>query len=87
VKRQVERLTILGGLGVAAAAVAWHERQRRLSSPHVSGRVSIERDAYGIPHITAQSRDDALFGMGYSIAADRLWQMDLLRRTAVGRLS
>jgi penicillin G amidase len=57
------------------------------SASGLTGPVTISRGRYGVPHIIAGSREDALFGLGYVMAADRLWQMDLLRRKATGRLS
>lgn len=47
----------------------------------------IARDRLWVPTITAARRDDALIGLGFSVAEDRLWQMDLLRRAALGQLS
>ena len=44
-------------------------------------------DTYGIPHIYASTEEDALRVLGYVHAQDRLWQMELLRRVAPGRLS
>src|SRR5438132_2352690 len=58
----------------------------RRASP-VGARVEIVRDGWGIPHIFAQEDDDLFFGFGYAMAQDRLWQMDYLRRKALGRLS
>lgn len=53
----------------------------------ISGEVEIVRDRWGIPHIVAQT-DEALFsGLGFAMTQDRLWQMDYLRRRALGRLS
>jgi penicillin amidase len=49
--------------------------------------VQIVRDVDGVPHIRAQSEPDALFGLGYAHAQDRLWQMEFQRRIANGRLS
>ncbi len=49
--------------------------------------VEIRRDAYGTPHILAQNENDLYFAVGYVMAQDRLWQMDLLRRVTLGRLS
>jgi len=49
--------------------------------------VSIYRDELGVPHILAQDEHDMFFAVGYVHAQDRLWQMDLLRRTGQGRLS
>ncbi len=53
----------------------------------VAQRVTIARDALGVPHITAASEDDAFFAQGYVEAQDRLFQMDGLRRLAAGDLS
>ena len=53
----------------------------------LENKVDVYFDAYGIPHIYAQSEPDALRALGYVHAQDRLWQMELLRRLAKGRLS
>ncbi|MAO58439.1 MAG: penicillin amidase [Alcanivorax sp.] len=49
--------------------------------------VAIKRDDYGVPHIFGDSRADALFGVGYVTAADRLFLLDVLRRAGRGELS
>jgi penicillin amidase len=53
----------------------------------LSAPVTILRDAHAVPHIIAKSRADALFGLGYAEAQDRLWQMVFLRRVMQGRLA
>jgi penicillin amidase len=53
----------------------------------VNEQVKIHYDDYGIPHILAQSESDAFFALGYAHATDRLFQMELLRRLASGRLA
>ncbi len=50
-------------------------------------RVTINRDERGIPYIEARNDDDLYFAQGYATAADRLWQMDLFRRTGRGELA
>ena len=50
-------------------------------------RVTITRDERGIPYIDAKNDEDLYFAQGYATAADRLWQMDLYRRTARGELA
>ena len=45
------------------------------------------RDVYGVPHISAASVDDAIYALGFVHAQDRLWQMEVNRRTAAGRLA
>ena len=49
--------------------------------------VEIIRDTYGMPHIYAQTDDDAYFALGYCMAQDRLYHMDVVRRVVRGRLS
>ena len=56
---------------------------RRLDGLH--DPVDLWRDAWGIAHLRARGADDAFFALGYVHAADRLWQMDQLRRRALGR--
>jgi len=51
------------------------------------GRVSIARDAAGVPTISAENRNDLARGLGYAHGQDRFFQMDLLRRAAAGELS
>lgn len=53
----------------------------------ISNTVTITRDPYGIPRISAETARDLFFGFGYIMAEDRLFQMDLNRRAALGRLS
>lgn len=49
--------------------------------------VEVYYDDYGIPHIYAQHETDAYFALGYVHAQDRLFQMEMIRRAASGRLS
>ncbi|MBE0615974.1 MAG: penicillin acylase family protein [Burkholderiales bacterium] len=49
--------------------------------------VEIVRDRHGVPHIYAGSVEDAYFTLGFVHAQDRLWQMEMNRRIAAGRLS
>ena len=50
-------------------------------------KVDIYYDDIGVPHIYAQNQNDAYIALGYVHAQDRLWQMELVRRIAAGRLS
>lgn len=49
--------------------------------------VTVRRDERGIPYIEASNDADLYFAQGYVTASDRLWQMDLQRRTARGELA
>src|SRR5579872_5855588 len=51
----------------------------------VNDRVEILRDCAGVPHVYASTTPDLYFGLGVAMAQDRLWQMDRLRRRALGR--
>ena len=50
-------------------------------------RAEVLRDTFGVPHIFAADEHDALFLQGFVTAQDRLFQMDLYRRAAQGRLA
>jgi len=94
-------LRYLGFAGVVvlvalAAAMAWVYVELRGSLaqldgettvPGATGTITVERDALGVPTITAGSRLDVARGLGFVHAQDRFFQMDLARRRAAGELS
>src|SRR6478672_4348343 len=49
--------------------------------------VRVTRDRWGVPHIVASTRDDLFFAQGFVQAEDRLFQIDLWRRSVQGRLA
>jgi penicillin amidase len=57
-------------------------RLKGLSRP-----VTVLRDPWGIPHIYAETQDDLFFAQGFVAAQDRLFQMEVWRRTGEGRLA
>ena len=54
---------------------------------NLTKKVTVYFDEIGVPHINAETQKDAYIALGYVHAQDRLWQMDLVRRIAAGRLS
>ena len=74
------RILTLLLLAIPVSAIA--ERVPGLRQP-----VEILRDRWGVPHIYANNVDDLFFGQGYLTAKDRLFQIDLWRRTGTGRLA
>ena len=50
-------------------------------------QVTIYRDKYSTPHVVAQSNRGVFYGYGYAVASDRLFQMEMLKRTAEGRVA
>lgn len=69
------------------------QRAQSTSEPRIvqikgtKAKVTIRRDERGIPYVEAQNDEDLYFGQGYATAEDRLWQLDLFRRTARGELA
>src|SRR5688572_4513526 len=63
------------------------EQQQAIKIKGLKDRVTITRDERGIPYIEAKNDEDLYFAQGYATAADRLWQMDLVRRTGRGELA
>lgn len=59
------------------------------SDKHTSDRdrVVIKRDDYGVPHVYADSTRGLFRGYGYSVAQDRLFQMEMSRRSTQGTVS
>jgi penicillin amidase len=62
-------------------------QQQAIQIQGIKARITIRRDERGIPYVEAQNDEDLYFGQGYAIASDRLWQLDLFRRTARGELA
>lgn len=50
-------------------------------------QVAIYRDEFGVPHIFAETNRDLFEAYGYTVAQDRLWQLELNRRARQGRLA
>src|SRR5215212_5465050 len=59
----------------------------KLSLPGLGAPVHVLRDRWGVPHIYARNTTDLFMAQGYVHAQDRLWQMELQRRTGLGRLA
>lgn len=81
--------------GVFGAAW-WLKHAMRDSLPQLDGQarlsgltaaVNVRRDQHGVPHIEAATLDDLFEAQGYVTAQDRLWQMDMARRSAAGELA
>ena len=87
-------LVVIVVLALIACGAAWWMLEQslprlegRVVTPGIGATVIIERDARGIPVITARSRTDLAFATGYVHGQDRFFQMDLARRLAGGELS
>src|SRR5437763_6062350 len=60
---------------------------KTLSLAGLHDKVTVRRDERGIPYIEAANDSDLYFAQGYVTASDRLFQMELFRRTARGELA
>lgn len=81
---------LLLGIGLFSWTIsksALPQREGVLSLNGLKEKVSVTRDKWGIPHIEAQNEHDLQVALGFTMAGDRLFQMDLLRRIANGELS
>ena len=72
---------------VRLTAVSAQSAAVSLRVPGLQANVTVRRDERGIPYLEAANDHDLYFAQGYVTASDRLWQMDLLRRTARGELA
>lgn len=72
------------------------EKEKAISSPDYEGiiflpgltdSVTVYRDVRGMPHIYALNEHDLYMATGFVTAQERLWQMDLVRRSTSGQLS
>ena len=78
-------LLILGLVGYAFYSKPQYEGEVPLKN--IQKETTVYFDEFGVPHIYAESQKDAMEALGYVHAQDRLWQMELMRRIAPGRLS
>ncbi len=72
---------------IAPACLAPEPNDRSIVAAPVSAEVTIERDEYAVPRITAESFGDAIYALGRVHAQDRYFQMDGMRRLAAGELA
>lgn len=83
-------LVLAAGLGVLAGVYVQRTMPVTQGDLRVQGLrapITISRDAHGIPTVQAQHDEDAVFGLGFVHAQDRLWQMATHQRIAAGRLA
>ncbi|NIB43888.1 penicillin acylase [Pseudomaricurvus alkylphenolicus] len=72
------------GCGTSTLSEPGHVAQ---ADAQKSSEVRLVRDDYGVPHIFAESNYGVFFGYGYAVAQDRLFQLEMLRRTAKGQVA
>ena len=78
---------VLFYLAYDLATRSFPETEGEIAVEGLSRPVQIFRDSFGVPHVYAESDQDAWFAAGFVQAQDRLWQMELIRRAGLGTLS
>ena len=76
--------------GIGLCAYIFHLKPKyegELELKNLQKETTVYFDEFGVPHIYADSEKDAMRALGYVHAQERLWQMELLRRIAPGKLS
>ncbi len=58
-----------------------------LALPGLTAAVEVRRDRWGVPHIYARNQRDLFYAQGFVAAQDRLFQMEMWRRSGEGRLA
>src|SRR5262245_10452130 len=75
-------------VGVGGVSTATGAADLNFTTLPVNGEaVTIFRDEFGVPHIFAETNRGLFEAFGYTAAQDRLWQLELNRRSARGRLA
>lgn len=79
------------GAQAQAQDVQQHSRQHAEAPARpagvAGGQVTIRRDGYGMPHVYANTVYGIFYGYGYAVAQDRLFQMEMARRSTQGRVA
>ncbi|TDE55569.1 penicillin acylase family protein [Flavobacterium sp. GT3P67] len=83
-------LSLVAVLAVALIIYGFYLKPKyegELQLKKIQKETTVYFDEFGVPHIYATNSKDAMMALGYVHAQDRLWQMELMRRIAPGRLS
>jgi penicillin amidase len=71
----------------ARAAAALAVIGGTMHAPGLRTAVRVQRDRWGVAHIYAKNQHDLFFAQGFVVAQDRLFQMELWKRSGQGRLA
>ncbi|QUH03423.1 penicillin acylase family protein [Saccharopolyspora erythraea] len=79
---QLNRRSLLAA--TAALGACW---STAAATPREVGGATVVRDLWGTPHVYADTRRSLFHGYGHSVAEDRLFQLDMARRSFTGRVA
>ncbi|SHF68888.1 penicillin amidase [Flavobacterium fluvii] len=81
-------LVVVLGIGSVVYVLSQKPKyEGELHLKNIQKQTTVYFDDFGVPHIYADSQKEAMTTLGYVHAQERLWQMELMRRIAPGRLS
>lgn len=78
---------IQAALLLAATTLSPAAGMAKPASAPAKGQIRIDRDTYGVPHIYAASEPALYYGLGHAIAQDRLFQLEMMRRSVWGEVA
>ena len=78
---------VVGGYGIWSVQRAFPQTDDTLQVNGLHQQGTVQRDAHGIPVITAETAHDLFLAQGYVHAQDRFWEMDFRRHMTAGRLT
>lgn len=89
---RIPLILVLVVMLAAGVAMLWlrsslPQTEGTVEIPGLESPVTITRDQWGVPHIEADTERDLYRALGFVHAQDRLWQMEMNRRIAQGRLA
>ncbi|MEM9421142.1 MAG: penicillin acylase family protein, partial [Pseudomonadota bacterium] len=94
-RRKWTSLAVLLALLIGGACLALYGRigyldvsgEESFDTVFVSSPVTVYRDEFGVPHIFGDNIEDIMFASGYAMAEDRLFQIEMTVRAAMGQLA
>ena len=95
-KKNLVKYLLLGVIFIVFLIPTWFYLELKRSKPLYEGELALKgisrsveilRDKSGIPHIYAENDLDAYYALGFTMAEERLFQMEISRRAAKGQLS
>ena len=74
-------------LGLSCMFLAGCSSSSTLDPPSIQKQVPIKRENFGTPHVYADNTFGLFYGYGYAVATDRLFQMEMSKRTGQGTVA
>jgi penicillin G amidase len=76
-----------GVLALACTLLIGCNSSSSIETPPLSKQITIKRDSFGTPHVYAKDSYGLFYGYGYAVATDRLFQMEMSKRTGLGTVA